>query len=167
MVKILTSVVFLQALCSCTSNRNFEDDGGCFERVSGPSLSLKNAAKFFEMVFQDVTANREVRLVVEYEDLPGQPLTDFDLMREIQIFEDGNIMSHRTIFDPWGPREQRDGGLLGDLIPDQTRLKSKSIGNYQFIFTESGIGTTPDREYSVRFERGKLAGFERYEPGTR
>jgi hypothetical protein len=50
-------------------------------------------------------------------------------MYVIQIFEDGNIMSHRTIFDPWGPREQRDGGLLGDLIPDQTRLKSKSIGN--------------------------------------
>jgi hypothetical protein len=161
MIKIFVALVILQALCGCTSNSNFGDAGGYFERVSGPSLSLKNGAKFFEMVFRDVNAHRVVRLIVEYEEFPDEPLTNYDLMRGIQVYEDGNVMSYRSTFDPWGRREQTDGGLLGDLIPEQTRLKSKTTGNYEFIFTESGIGTTPDQDYSVRFEKGKFAGFER------
>lgn len=167
MIKILSTLLLLQVLCSCYTNGDFGNDVGCFERISGPDLSLKNGAKFFEILFRDITTNREVSLIVEYEDLPGQPLTDFDLMRGIQLNEGGHVMAHRTKWDPWGPREQSDGGLLSDLIPEQTRLKSKNIGDYKIIFTKSGIGATPDREYLVRFEEGKFAGFEKHEPGIR
>ncbi len=161
MIKILVAFVILQALCGCSSKSRFEDRSRCFERVSGPTLFFKDGAKFFEMIFRDVNTHREVRLVVEYEELPGEPLTNYDLMRGIQVHEDGDVMSYRTTFDPWGRREQTDGGLLGDLIPERTLLKSKTVGDYEFIFTESGIGVTPDGNYSVRFENGKFAGFKK------
>lgn len=159
MILVLCSI--LLASCAVKNERNAKSSNA-FMLATGPHLFTYNNVKFVELTFQSNQTSRRVRLIVEYEELPGEPLTNFDLVRAIEIQEKELSFTRRTNFDPWssGPS---DGGLLGDLVPEDTQLESTSPGNYKLFFTEC-VPAGPYQNYCIEFKDGKYMGYRKVQP---
>jgi hypothetical protein len=159
MILVLYSISL--ACCTLKHERNVKNSTA-FLLATGPHLFSNNNARFVELTFQSNQPSRRVRLIIEYEELPGEPLTDFDLVRAIEIQEHELSITRRTNFDPWsgGPN---DGGLLGDLVPQETQLESTSAGNYKLFFTEC-VPAGPYKKYCIQFKGGKYMGYREVQP---